>query len=99
MKPWIITIVSVLVICLLLGALSYVEFGSFNFIRLGLALSNTPGGEGVYPIAEKPEKVFLVGTRDGLEHFRAYLEADGWVLRLDEQMGALIPVDKDGVRD
>ena len=99
MKPWIITVVSVLVICLLLGALSYAEFGSFNFIRVGLALSNTLGGEGVYPIADKPEKVFLVGTRDGLENFRAYLAEEGYTLRLDEQMGALIPVEREGVRD
>lgn len=96
MKNWIITIAVILVICLLLGGLCYAEFGSFNFVRVGLALTNTPGGDGVYQIAEQPERAWLVGTRGGLEAFRAYLEGEGYVLRMDEQMGARIPVEKDG---
>ena len=99
MKNWIITIASVLVICLLLGVLSYAEFGSFNFIRVGLALTETMGMEGVHQIADRPERIFLVGTRNALENFEAYLEAEGYTLRLDEQMGSMIPVEKDGVRD
>ena len=99
MKTWIITIASVLVICLLLGALCFAEFGSFNFVRVGLALSKTIGGEGIYQIADSPERVWLVGTLGGLDAFRAYLESEGWTLRMDDQMGALIPVEKDGLRD
>ena len=99
MKNWIITIASVLVICLLLGVLSYAEFGSFNFIRVGLALTETMGTEGVHQIADRPERIFLVGTRNALENFESYLEAEGYTLRLDEQMGSMIPVEKDGVRD
>ena len=99
MKNWIITIAVILVICLLLGGLCYAEFGSFNFVRVGLALTNTPGGDGVYQIAEQPERAWLVGTRGGLEAFRAYLEGEGYVLRMDEQMGARIPVEKDGQWD
>lgn len=96
MKYWIITIAAILVVCLLLGGLCHAEFGSFNFIRVGLALSNTLGGDGVYQIADAPERAWLVGTRGGLEAFAAYLEGEGYVLRTDEQMGAQIPVEKDG---
>lgn len=96
MKYWIITIASILVICLLLGFLCYAEFGSFNFIRVGLALTKTPGGDGVYQIADRPERAWLAGTRGGLEAFRTYLEGEGYVLRMDEQMGAQIPAEKDG---
>lgn len=96
MKSWIITIASILVICLLLCFLSYAEFGSFNFVRVGLALTNAMGGEGVYQIAALPEGAWLVGTRGGLDAFRVYLEGEGYVLRMDEQMGAQIPVEKDG---
>lgn len=96
MKTWIITIASILVICLLLSILCYVELGSFNFIRAGLALSQTMGQEGVYRIADRPEPVYLAGTRNALENFQSYLEAEGYTLRLDEQMGAMIPVEKDG---
>lgn len=99
MKNWIITIASVLVICLLLGVLTYAEFGSFNFIRVGLALSETMDGTGIHQIADAPERAWLVGIRDGLEGFRAYLEQEGWTLRMDEQMGAQIPVEKDGKWD
>ena len=99
MKNWIITIAALLVICLLLGFLSYTEFGSFNFARVGLALSNTMGTDKVIRIADAPERVWLVGTRGGLDAFRACLESDGWTLRMDEQMGALIPVEKDGQWD
>lgn len=99
MKNWIITIASLLVICLLLGMLTYAEFGSFNFIRIGLALTETMDGTGIHQIADSPERVWLVGIRDGLEGFRAYLEQEGWVLRMDEQMGAQIPVEKDGKWD
>ena len=99
MKYWIITIASVLVICLLLGMLCYVEYGSFNFVRVGMALTETLGGEGVYLVAEKPESVWLVGTRGGLDAFATYLEGEGYTLRLDEQMGAQIPVEKDGKWD
>ena len=99
MKTRIITIASILVICLLLSVLCYAELGSFNFIRTGLALSKTMGQAGVYQIADYPEKVFLAGTVDGLESFRAYLETEGYTLRMDEQMGAQIPVEKDGVWD
>ena len=60
MKNWIITIAVILVICLVLGGLCYAEFGSFNFVRVGLALTNTPGGEGVYLIAEQSERAWLV---------------------------------------
>ena len=38
MKTWIITIAAVLVVCLLLSFLCYAEFGSFNFVRVGLHL-------------------------------------------------------------
>lgn len=99
MKNWIITIASLLVICLLLGVLTYAEFGSFNFIRIGLALSETMDGTGIRQIADSPERVWLVGIRDGLEGFRSYLEQEGWTLRMDEQMGAQIPVEKDGKWD
>ena len=99
MKNWIITIASVLVICLLLGVLTYAEFGSFNFIRVGLALTETMDGTGIRQIADSPERVWLVGIRDGLDGFRAYLEQEGWTLRMDEQMGAQIPVEKDGKWD
>ena len=99
MKNWIITIASVLVICLLLGVLTYAEFGSFNFIRIGLALTETMDGTGIHKITDSPERVWLVGIRDGLDGFRAYLEQEGWTLRMDEQMGAQIPVEKDGIRD
>ena len=99
MKNWIITIASLLVICLLLGVLTYAEFGSFNFIRVGLALSETMDGTGIRQIADSPERAWLVGIRDGLEGFRAYLEQEGWTLRMDEQMGSQIPVEKDGIRD
>lgn len=99
MKNWIITIASLLVICLLLGMLTYAEFGSFNFIRIGLALTETMDGTGIHQIADSPERVWLVGIRDGLEGFRAYLELEGWSLRMDEQMGAQIPVEKDGKWD
>ncbi len=99
MKTRIITIASILVICLLLSVLCYAELGSFNFIRTGLALSKTMGQAGVYQIADYPEKVFLAGTVDGLESFRAYLETEGYTLRMDQQMGAQIPVEKDGVWD
>ena len=99
MKNWIITIASVLVICLLLGVLTYAEFGSFNFIRIGLALTETMDGTGIHQIADAPERAWLVGIRDGLEGFRAYLEQEGWTLRMDEQMGAQIPVEKDGKWD
>ena len=99
MKNWIITIASVLVICLLLGVLTYAEFGSFNFIRVGLALTETMDGTGIRQIADSPERVWLVGIRDGLDGFRTYLEQEGWSLRMDEQMGAQIPVEKDGKWD
>ena len=99
MKNWIITIASLLVICLLLGVLTYAEFGSFNFIRVGLALTETMDGTGIRQIADAPERVWLVGIRDGLEGFRTYLEQEGWTLRMDEQMGAQIPVEKDGKWD
>ena len=99
MKNWIITIASLLVICLLLGVLTYAEFGSFNFIRVGLALSETMDGTGIRQISDSPERVWLVGIRDGLEGFRAYLEQEGWEVRMDEQMGSQIPVEKDGIRD
>lgn len=99
MKNWIITIASVLVICLLLGVLTYAEFGSFNFIRIGLALTETMDGTGIHQIADTPERAWLVGIRDGLDGFRAYLEQEGWTLRMDEQMGAQIPVEKDGKWD
>ena len=99
MKNWIITIASVLVICLLLGVLTYAEFGSFNFIRIGLALTETMDGTGIHQIADAPERAWLVGIRDGLEGFRSYLEQEGWTLRMDEQMGAQIPVEKDGKWD
>ena len=99
MKNWIITIASLLVICLLLGVLTYAEFGSFNFIRIGLALTETMDGTGIHQIADSPERVWLVGIRDGLDGFRAYLEQEGWTLRMDEQMGAQIPVEKDGKWD
>ena len=99
MKNWIITIASVLVICLLLGVLTYAEFGSFNFIRIGLALTETMDGTGIHQIADAPERAWLVGIRDGLDGFRAYLEQEGWTLRMDEQMGAQIPVEKDGKWD
>lgn len=99
MKNWIITIASVLVICLLLGVLTYAEFGSFNFIRIGLALTETMDGMGIHQIADSPERAWLVGIRDGLEGFRAYLAQEGWTLRMDEQMGAQIPVEKDGKWD
>ena len=52
MKNWIITIASLLVICLLLGVLTYAEFGSFNFIRIGLALTETMDGTGIHQIAD-----------------------------------------------
>lgn len=96
MKNWIITIAAVLVVCLLLCFLSYAEFGSYNFIRVGLALTNVMGTDSVYPISDVPERAWLVGTRGGLEAFGAYLEAEGWTLRTDQQMGARIPVEKDG---
>lgn len=99
MKTWIITIASILVICLLLGFLTYTEFGSFNFIRVGLALSEAMGGDGVYQIADAPERAWIVGTRGGLTAFEAYLQSEGYTLRMDEQMGAQIPVEKDGVWD
>ena len=99
MKNWIITIASVLVICLLLGVLTYAEFGSFNFIRVALALTETMDGTGIRQIADSPERAWLVGIRDGLDGFRAYLEQEGWTLRMDEQMGAQIPVEKDGKWD
>lgn len=99
MKNWIITIASVLVICLLLGVLTYAEFGSFNFIRVGLALTETMDGTGIRQISDSPERVWLVGIREGLEGFRVYLEQEGWTLRMDEQMGAQIPVEKDGKWD
>ena len=99
MKNWIITIASLLVICLLLGMLTYAEFGSFNFIRIGLALTETMDGTGIHQIADAPERAWLVGIRDGLDGFRAYLEQEGWTLRMDEQMGAQIPVEKDGKWD
>ena len=99
MKNWIITIASLLVICLLLGVLTYAEFGSFNFIRVGLALTETMDGTGIRQISDSPERVWLVGIRDGLEGFRTYLEQEGWSLRMDEQMGAQIPVEKDGKWD
>lgn len=99
MKNWIITIASVLVICLLLGVLTYAEFGSFNFFRIGLALTETMDGTGIHQIADAPERAWLVGIRDGLEGFRSYLEQEGWTLRMDEQMGAQIPVEKDGKWD
>ena len=96
MKTRIITIASIVVICLLLSFLCYVEFGSFNFFRVGLALSETLDGEGIHQIADVPERAWLVGTRDGLEGFRSHLAQEGWTLRMDEQMGAQIPVEKDG---
>lgn len=99
MKYWIIAIASVLAVCLLLGMLCYVEFGTFNFVRLGMALTETLGGEGVYLVAEEPEAVWLVGTRGGLDAFDDYLRGRGWLLRMDEQMGARIPVEKDGTWD
>lgn len=99
MKTWIITIAAVLVVCLLLGFLCYAEFGSFNFIRVGLALTEVMGTDQVHQIADMPERAWLVGTRGGLDAFRAYLEAEGWTMRMDEQMGAQIPVEKDGLWD
>lgn len=97
MKKWIISIASVLAICLLLGGLCYVELGSWNVFRTGMALSGLlSGGDGVYQIADLPEKVWLSGSQ---EAFRDYLEGEGYVLRTDAQMGARIPVEKDGVRD
>lgn len=96
MKTCIISIICVLVICLLLGALCYAEFGSFNFARVGLALSNLTGGDGVYQVADHPEKVWLSGSEDA---FRAYLEAEGYRLLTEEQLGSRIPVEKDGIRD
>lgn len=96
MKTWIITIAAVLVVCLLLSFLCYAEFGSFNFVRLGLALTDVMGTDAVHQIADHPERAWLVGTRGGLDAFRAYLETEGWTLRMDEQMGAQIPVEKDG---
>ena len=44
MKYWIIAIASVLAVCLLLGMLCYVEFGTFNFVRLGMALFRSCNG-------------------------------------------------------
>ena len=85
MKNWIITIASLLVICLLLGVLTYAEFGSFNFIRVGLALTETMDGTGIRQIADSPERVWLVGIRDGLEGFRAYLEQEQRKLRWKEK--------------
>lgn len=99
MKTRIITVASIVLICLLLSVLCYVELGSFNFISTGLALSKTPGQEGVYQIADRPERVFLVGTENALENFRLHLEQEGYTLRLDQQMGSLIPVEKDGRLD
>ena len=96
MKKWILPVVAVVAICLLLSGLCYVELGSWNFVRTGLALSNVMMGDGVYQIAEHPEKVWL--SHDA-EDFYEYLEGEGYVLRTDEQMGAQIPVEKDGVRD
>ena len=96
MKTWIITITALLVVCLLLCFLCYAEFGSFNFIRVGLALTEVMGTDEVLKIADMPERAWLVGTRGGLDAFRAYLESEGWTLRMDEQMGAQIPVEKDG---
>ena len=96
MKTCIITIACVLVVCLLLGGLCCAEFGTFNFIRLGLAMSNLTGGDGVYQITDRPEKVWLSGSE---EAFRDYLESEGYLLRTEEQQDSRIPVEKDGLRD
>lgn len=93
MKTCILTIACVLVVCLLLGALCYVEFGTVNFVRLGLALSNLTGSDGVYQISEG---IWLSGSADA---FRDYLTAEGYRLVTDDQMGSRIPVEKDGLRD
>lgn len=96
MKKWIISIAVVLSLCLLLSGLCYVELGSWNVIRTGLALSNVMMGSGVYQIADHPEKVWL--SHDA-EDFQEYLAAEGYALVTEDQMGARIPVEKDGVRD
>ena len=96
MKKWIIAIASVAAVCLLLSGLCYVELGSLNFMRTGLALSNVMTGGGVHQIADLPEKVWLSGSE---EEFRTYLEGEGYTFNDEDQMGSRIPVEKDGVRD
>ena len=96
MKTCIITIACVLIVCLLLGGLCYAEFGTVNFIRLGLAMSELTSGDGVYLITDRPEKVWLSGSE---EAFREHLESEGYLLRTDEQQDSRIPVEKDGLRD
>ena len=96
MKKWILSIACVVAVCLLLTGLCYVELGSWNVIRTGLALSNVMSGGGVQQIADHPEKVWL--SHDA-QDFHEYLEGEGYVLVMQEQMGSRIPVEKDGVRD
>lgn len=96
MKTCIISIACVLVVCLLLGALSYAEFGTVNFFRVGMALSSVMGGDGVYQIADHPEKIWLSGSE---EAFRKHLEREGYLFLAEEQHDSRIPVEKDGVRD
>lgn len=96
MKKWILSIACVVAVCLLLTGLCYVELGSWNVIRTGLALSNVMSGGDVQQIADHPEKVWL--SHDA-QDFHEYLEGEGYVLVMQEQMGSRIPVEKDGVRD
>lgn len=96
MKKWIIAIAGTLAVCLLLSGLCYVDLGSLNFVRTGMALSNVMMGGGVYQIADRPEKVWLSGSR---EEYRTWLEEEGYTFIDEDQMGSRIPVEKDGVRD
>ena len=87
-----------LILCLLLG--SYAAFGTANFIRVtGALVSLSKGDAGHYEISAAPNRLVIAGPDNAYAYMVETLEAEGYIIHEEDQMGSMITISKDGIRE
>ena len=99
-KLIVIIVCSVLVAGMLgMSGLSFVKFGTFNYVETTMALGLIFSGDEYVEINSGSNKIVIATPYNSVQVFEDYMNEMGYVILEDEQLGSLMVVLQDGKRE
>ena len=89
---------AVLILCVLLSC--FCAFDTLDLISVSKGIHAVSSGEAShYEISAAPNRLVIAGPDNAYAYMVKTLEAEGYAIHEEDQMGAMITISKDGIRE